>query len=178
MSIHAKFPSITNLFFVSNAAHAEVKGVEGDVIWAPMAVDGLTLSGGFSYLDTEITKVLIPTDDVNKGDELAFAPEFQGNLQARYEWDLNSGMRAHVMSTLAYSESAYTDIITINRLELDSWLIMGATAGVSTDEWTAELYADNLTNETADLSGSFNYDRKRITVARPVTVGVRFSLNF
>lgn len=171
-------PSITNLFFVSNAAHAEVKGVEGDVIWAPMAVDGLTLSGGFSYLDTEITKVLIPTDDVNKGDELAFAPEFQGNLQARYEWDLNSGMRAHVMSTLAYSESAYTDIITINRLELDSWLIMGATAGVSTDEWTAELYADNLTNETADLSGSFNYDRKRITVARPVTVGVRFSLNF
>ena len=170
--------SISNLFFISNAANAEVKGVEGDVTWAPQMVEGLTLNAAFSFLDSEVTDVLIPTNDINEGDELAFAPKFQGNIMARYEWDLEGGMRAHVMSNLSYSEKAYTDIITINRLELDSWLIMGATAGVSTDEWTAELYADNLTDETAELSGSFNYDRERITVARPLTVGVRFSLNF
>lgn len=171
-------PNITNLFFVDNAADAEVKGLEGDVLWAPPAVQGLTLGAGFSFLDTEITDVNLPTDDVKKGDDLAFAPEFQGNFQARYEWDLDSGMRAHVMSTAAYSETAYTDIITINRLELDSWVIVGATAGVSTEEWTAELYADNLTDEAAEVSGNFNYDRQRITMVRPFTLGVRFSLNF
>ena len=170
--------SISNLFFVSNAADAEVKGIEAELTWAPENVEGLTLSGGISLLDTEITEVLIPTEDVTKGDELAFAPEFKGNLQARYEWDLSNGMQAHVMGNMAYSDTSYTDIITINRLELDSWLIAGATAGVSTEEWAAELYVDNLTDETAELSGSFGYDRERITVARPLTVGVRFSLNF
>lgn len=171
-------PNITNLFFVENAADAEVKGIEGDVIWQPSSVDGLTVSGGFSILDTEITKVLIPTNDVIEGDELAFAPEFQGNLQARYEWTLASGMTAHVMPHMAYSDGAYTDIITINRLKLDSWLIAGITAGVSNDEWTAELYIDNLTDERAEVSGNFNYDRQRITVARPLTTGLRFSYNF
>ena len=170
--------SISNLFFVSNAADAEVKGIEAELTWAPENVEGLTLGAGISLLDTEITEVLIPTEDVTKGDELAFAPEFKGNLQARYEWDLSNGMQAHVMGNMAYSDTSYTDIITINRLELDSWLIAGATAGVSTEEWAAELYVDNLTDETAELSGSFGYDRERITVARPLTVGVRFSLNF
>jgi outer membrane receptor protein involved in Fe transport len=171
-------PSISNLFFVENAANAEVKGLEGELTWAPENVEGLTLSGGISLLDTEITKVLIPTGDVIEGDELAFAPEFKGNLQARYQWDLSDGMQAHVMGNAAYSDTSYTDIITINRLELDSWFLLGATAGVSTEEWTAEVYADNLTDESAELSGSFGYDVERITVARPLTIGVRFSLNF
>ena len=152
--------------------------MEGELTWAPESVEGLTLSGAVSFLDTEITEVLIPTGDVIKGDELAFAPEFKGNVQARYQWDLSNGMQAHVMGNAAYSDKSYTDIITINRIELDSWFLLGATAGVSTEEWTAEVYADNLTDETAELSGSFGYDVKRITVARPLTVGVRFSLNF
>ena len=171
-------PSISNLFFSANAANAEVKGIEGELTWAPENVEGLTLSGGISLLDTEITDVLIPTDDVVEGDDLAFAPEFKGNLQARYQWDLSDGMQAHVMGNAAYSDTSYTDIITINRLELDSWFLLGATAGVSTEEWTAEVYADNLTDESAELSGGFGYDVERITVARPLTIGVRFSLNF
>ena len=122
-------PSITNLFFSDNAADAEVKGLEGIVTWAPAAAPGLTVTGSFSFLDTEITEVLTPTDDVRKGDELAFAPEFQGNLRARYEWELTSGYRAHVMPHVAYSESSYSDIITINRAELDSWVLVGFNRG-------------------------------------------------
>jgi len=171
-------PNIANLFFVENAANAEVKGIEGDFIWQPQSVDGLTLSGGFSILDTELTDVLIPTGDVIKGDELAFAPELQANLQARYEWTLGSGMTAHVMPHMSYSEEVYTDIITVNRLQLDSWLMLGITAGVSDEQWTAELYVDNLTDERAQVSGNFNYDRQRISVSRPLTGGFRLSYNF
>jgi iron complex outermembrane receptor protein len=171
-------PSISNLFFSANAANAEVKGIEGELTWAPENVEGLTLSGGISLLDTEITDVKDGIGDVVKGDELAFAPEFKGNLQARYQWDLSDGMQAHVMGNAAYSDTSYTDIVDINRIELDSWFLLGATAGVSTEEWTAEVYADNLTDESAELSGGFGYDVERITVARPLTIGVRFSLNF
>ena len=57
-------PSITNLFFSDNAADAEVTGFEGDFIWAPADIDGLTVTGAFSFLDTETvsyTHLTLPT---------------------------------------------------------------------------------------------------------------------
>ena len=171
-------PSITNLFFSDNAANAEVMGLEGSVDWAPGNVPGLIVNASFSFLDTEITDVLTPTEDVREGDSLAFAPEFQTTLRARYSWDLSNGLQAHIMPHLAYSDESYSDIISINRRKLDSWLMLGFTAGISNARWTAELYADNLTDEAAELSMNFVNDRDRVTLARPLTGGIRFSYNF
>ncbi|GAA6166734.1 TonB-dependent receptor [Sessilibacter corallicola] len=170
-------PSITNLFFSDNAANAEVLGLEADFIWAPYSVQGLTVSGAISLLDTEITDVLTPTDDVREGDSLAYAPEIQANLQARYEWGL-SGLTAHVMPHVAYADESFSDIITINRAKLDSWVMVGITAGVSSEQWTAELYVDNLFDERAELAKNFVNDRERVTYSRPRTGGVRLSYNF
>jgi outer membrane receptor protein involved in Fe transport len=171
-------PSISNLFFSDNAADAEVRGIEGDITWAPASVDGLLIKAAFSFLDTEITKVLTPTNDVREGDELAFAPEFQGNLSARYEWPMESGLTGHFMPHIAYSAESFSDVITINRDEIDSWVMVGLTAGVSGDNWTAELYADNLFDEQAELSRNFVFDVQRVTYARPTTVGMRVSYDF
>lgn len=171
-------PSITNLFFSDNAANAEVLGLEGSVDWAPASLPGLVVSGSFSMLDTEITEVLTPTNDVRKGDSLAFAPELQATIRARYNWELDNGLRAHVMPHLAYSDESFSDIIAINRQTLDSWMMLGFTAGVSNTQWTAEVYVDNLTNEAAELSNNFVNDRNRVTLARPLTGGVRFTWNF
>lgn len=176
-------PSIVNLFFSDNAANAEIKGVEGDFTWAPASIDGLTVAGAFSFLDTEITEVLVPTDDVVKGSDLAFAPSYQGNLRVRYEWDLEQqiagqNLRAHVMPQVVISDDSFTDVIEINKMKLDGYTTLGATAGVTGDNWTAELFATNLTNEYAALSGSFVYDRERITPMRPRTIGIRVSYDY
>lgn len=169
-------PSIVNLFFSDNAADAEIFGIEGDFIWS--ASENLTISGAFSILDTEITSVNTPTNDVRKGDELAFAPEFQGNLRARYNWFLNNGMTAHVMPHVAYSSSAQSDVVVINNAEMDSWTLVGITMGLSKDQWSAELFVDNLFDEEAELAKSFVFDRERVTYARPQTVGLRVSFDF
>lgn len=171
-------PSITNLFFSDNAADAEVSGIEGDFIWAPASVDGLTVTGAFSLLDTEITKVITPTNDVIVGDSLAFAPEMQFNLRARYEWDIGSGRVAHVMPHVTYSDDAYSDIITINRDKMDSWVMFGITAGISDDQWTVDVFAENIGDERAEIANSFIYDRQRVTYARPFNGGVRVSYDF
>ncbi len=171
-------PSITNLFFSDNAANAEVKGIEADVTWSPASVPGLSVAGAFSALDTEVTEVLTPTDDVLEGSPLAFAPEFQGNLRMRYEWDLDGGNVAHVQPQIVYSGDSVTDIIEINKMELDSWTTLGLRTGITSDGWSAEIFADNLTNERAELSGNFVFDRERVTVMRPRTVGVRFSVKY
>ena len=171
-------PSIANLFFSDNAANAEITGLEADFIFAPNSVQGLTLSGGVSFLDTEITEVLTPTDDVVKGDSLAFAPEFQANLQARYEWTLANGLTAHVMPHIAHSGESYSDIIRMNRDEIQGWTMVGLTAGVTGESWGAEFFMDNMTDERAELSRNFVNDRERVSYARPCTMGLRMTYNF
>jgi len=171
-------PSITNLFFSDNAADAEVFGLEGDLVWAPDSVPGLTVNAAFSFLDTEITKVLVPTDDVREGDSLAFAPEYQANLRVRYEWDIGTGLRAHVMPSLAISDESYSDIITINRAKMDSWAMANFTTGVTDGQWSAELFVNNLTDERAELANNFINDRERITYSRPREYGLRVSYDF
>ena len=172
-------PSIVNLFFSDNAADAEVMGLEGNFIWLPQAVDGWTVTGAFSLLDTEITKVITPTNDVRNGDELAFAPSFQGNLRARYEWDFGSeGWVGHVMPSVSFSSDSYSDIITINRDKIDSWFLAGVTAGVTTETWSAELVVTNLTDERAEVSRNFVFDARRVSYAQPRTIGIRMSWDF
>ena len=171
-------PEITNLFFSDNAADAEVKGVEGDFTYVPYDVPGLTVAGAFSFLDTEITEKLTPTDDIVVGAPLAYAPEFQGNIRVRYEWDLTPDYQAHVMPQLVHSAEAFSDIIEINKARIDSWTTLAFAAGVSDDRWSAEAYVDNLTNERAELSNDFVFDRERVTVMRPRTYGLRFSFTY
>ncbi len=171
-------PSIVNLFFSDNAANAEIVGVEGDIIWAPASIDGLTVSSAFSVLDTEIKEVLTPTNDVTAGAELAFAPSFQGNIRARYEWDVSTSARAHFQAQVVHSGSAYSDIIEINKAYMDDWTTFGASLGVRNDRWSIEVYGENLGNSYGVLANNFVYDRERITVLRPRTIGVRVGLSY
>jgi iron complex outermembrane recepter protein len=169
--------SITNLFFSDNAADAEVTGLEGDITWVPASLSGLTLSGGFSFLDTEITDSFV-TNFVVEGSELAFAADFQATINARYEWDLASGKIAHVMLNGSYSDEVNTDIVAANSTTLDSWSLWNFTTGISDEEWTAEVYVENLADERAEISGNAIFNRDRITVARPRTIGLRFAYAF
>ncbi|MEL6868338.1 MAG: TonB-dependent receptor [Pseudomonadota bacterium] len=171
-------PSITNLFFSDNAANAEVLGVEGDVTWLPAFSDRLTVTGAFSILDTQITDVLTPTNDVREGDELAFAPEFQGTLRARYAWPITATLQAHVMPGVSWSSASFSDIVTINRDEIDSWFMASISAGISADAWDAELFVNNLTDERAEIARNFVFDRTQVTYAQPTTVGVRANFRF
>jgi len=171
-------PAITNLFFSDNAANAEIRGVEGEVTWAPNSMPGLVIQGAFSALDTEITEVLTPTQDVLVGSELAFAPNFQGNLRARYEWDLENGMMAHIQPQLIVSGDSVSDVIEINKTDLEGYTMAHFSTGVSRDNWMVEAFVDNLSDERAELSNNFVYDRERVTIARPRTWGFRARVTY
>ena len=171
-------PSITNLFFADNAANAEIYGLEADFVIAPYALPGFSVAGAFSILDTEITEVLTPTDDVVEGSELAYAPGFQGNLRARYEWDLNSTLEAFIQPQVSYSGSKFTDIVQINNIELDSYTVFDLSVGVKAPQWSFEIFGENLSDERAQISGTFGNDRPRIVVNRPLTVGMRVGFNY
>ena len=169
-------PSIVNLFFSDNAADAEIKGVEGDFIY--YTDGGLILSGAFSMLDTEITKSLIPTGDIVVGQELAFAPGYQANISGRKEWTMEGGNTGFWQLQFSMSDKSYSDIMQPNRAVQDSYNLTNLRAGISSDDWTAEMYIDNVTDERAEISNTFVFDRQRVAVIRPMTVGLRYKLKF
>ncbi len=171
--------SIVNLFFSDNAADAEVTGLEADFTWLPEWSDRLTFAGAVSFLNSEITRKITPTNDVRVGDDLAFAPSSQGNLRARYEWEVpGNGWTAHVMPMLNWTSKSFSDIITINRDLIEGWAMLGMTAGVAGDGWSVTVYASNLTDERAEVSRSFVFDTQHVTYAQPRTFGIRTSFDF
>ena len=87
-------------------------------------------------------------------------------------------MTAHIMPGISWSSEAFSDIITINRDRMDSWVMAYITAGVAADTWNAEIYINNLTDERAEVSRNFVFDRTQVTYAQPLTVGVRAGYNF
>ena len=168
--------AIVNLFFSDNAADAEITGVEGDFVY--VTGNGLMLSGAFSLLDTELTKSLVPTSDIVVGSELAFAPGYQGNLAARKEWSMSSGNTGHWQAQMTVSDDSTSDIMEPNRAAQDKYSLFNLRAGVSNDVWTAEVYIDNLTNKRAEVSNTFIFDRERISIVKPRTIGLRYKRNF
>ena len=169
-------PSIVNLFFSDNAADAEIKGVEGDILY--YTDSGLILSGAFSILNTEITKSLVPTADVVVGSHLAFAPGFQANFSARKEWGTSMGNTGHWQAQFNHSRASDSDIMEPNRATQASYFLTNIRAGVSNDSWTAEMYIDNVFDERAEISNTFVFDRQRVAVIRPLNLGFRYKVKF
>ena len=170
-------PSIVNLFFSDNAADGDIKGVEGDFTYFANK-EGLTVAGAFSLLDTELTRKLVPTDDVVVGSDMAFAPGMQFNLRARQEWGMSNGNIGHAQVQLTHSDESYSDIMEPNKALQNSYTTVDLRFGMSNDEMTAELYIDNVTDERGEISNTFVFDRERVTYIRPTTVGIRYKKNF
>ena len=151
-----------NLFFSDNAADAEILGLEGDFIY--LTDNDWVLSGAFSILDTELTTSLVPTNDIVEGSELAFAPGYQANVTARKEWGLSSGNLAHWQGQVTVSDDSFSDIMEPNRANQDGYALANMRAGISDDNWVAEVYIDNLSDERAEISNTFVFDLSLIHI--------------
>lgn len=172
-------PTVTNLFFSDNAADAEIFGIEGDISYAPAEIPGLIITGAFSFLDTEVTDLVGASVAIAQpGEDLAFSPSFQGNLRARYEWTAFGDYTAHIQPSIVYSGSSYSDIVLINRIKQDDYFLMNLAFGLRDEKWSFEIFADNLTDERAQLTNTFVFDRNRLSINRPRTYGLRVSFAY
>ena len=106
--------NISNQTFITNLANARIHGLEGDITWRP--VNGLTIGSGFSYNDSKLygntnptlgNQVLVPL-----GSPLALDPKFQGNIRARYEWLMPSGLKPFVQGGFHFVGSTISSDIS------------------------------------------------------------------
>ena len=168
--------NVSILTFIENAADSEIIGLEGEFIWA--ATSELTLFAAFSYNDTQVTEVKGEAIEiVPEGSQLPLTPKFQGNLRARYNWQLGD-VGLHWQVAVYYADKSYSSIVAQEREEQDSYTIADAAFGVSRNHWSAELYVENLNDERAQLFINNQDDITRITSNRPRTVGLRATYHY
>ena len=84
---------------------------------------------------------------------------------------------ADVYSGVNYQDSN-GETFEAGRYVQESYVLANLSFGVTNDEWKAELFIDNLTDESATLYVDTQQFTPKVVSNRPRTVGFRFSYDF
>lgn len=164
------------LLFTDNAGTAKIYGVEGDITY--LATEQLTISSAFSYNDTELVDRPDGANNlVQDGSDLALTPKFQGNMRARYDFEVGD-LNAYAMLGIQHKGSTYSSIVFEDRFRMASYTVADASVVVSGEQWDLELAVRNLTDKRAELFISNQDDIPRIVTNRPRTVSLKLTYNF
>ena len=167
---------ISVITFTTNAADAEIQGFEGDLTW--LATEGLTLAAAWSFNDTEMTRVPPNVSDLaGPGSRLALAPDLQYHLSARYDWS-EKQFAPYAQLVYAYTGDQYSSIVVDNRFLQESYDTVDASVGMHMENWSLELFGENLTDERAQLFINSLDTDLRITTNRPRTFGVKVRYDY
>jgi outer membrane receptor protein involved in Fe transport len=124
------------------------------------------------------------------GSPTANSPLFQGNVRARYEWEFNNyNMFAQVGAT--YSSSSFTQTgnnpslstgsainTTLLRFENPSYGLVDASVGIAKDQWTAQIFGENLADRNVSLFTSTGQFVVTQTPTRPRVLGLTIGYKF
>jgi iron complex outermembrane recepter protein len=199
-------PGVTgNLTFSANGGTYIVRGLETSIVARPIPQLTITAAANWNHseLDEEASLVWgdgTPIDFTalvdssgqplsnpggTKGNPLAGAPPFQGNIRVRYDFPVGTRQGFFQVAALRQGHSlATTDRLTRDlqgnsiAYDLEGFTTYDASIGVAADAWTVQLYGQNLSDERAQLYANARQWYKAVTVNRPRTLGLSFSYKF
>ena len=194
----------TNFEQTINIEDAEASGIEIEFLAVP--TDGLTISGGFGYLDTEIksdTDVEITGGFVVglKGLEIPKSPELTYNLTADYRWNIGD-IEPWVRAEFIHRDGQYSDIEGLTNKQTDGvpspaqglarsvgpgefpylspdYDLLHLRAGFSWNNWDFSVYGQNVTDEEYYTGTQENFGASGIRLRpHPLTWGVSIGYRF
>jgi len=131
------------------------RGVELEAIGNPWR--GLSLSGGFSYIDAEITESATPA---NIGNRPVSVPEVQASLYAQYDFagEFGGALNGFYLgSGLVYVDGKRSGD-SANTFTLPSFTRWDLAGGYRKDNWEVALNIENVTNKDY-VAGSRDFRR-------------------
>ncbi len=184
---------------IANAGNARIKGIEGELTWAP--THDLTVSTGFAFLDAKLNQAYCgqlgpngkdadpcPQDPLAPdGTQLPVTPRFKADVIARYGFNLGR-FDAHVQGAAVFVGERWADLRTAQRDILgkeDAYTLLDLAAGIDAGNWSAELFVNNALDKRAQIDRWAQCDAKvcgntgtYITPAQPRTIGIKFAQKF
>ena len=145
-------------FDTTNAGELTTYGLDVDFMWTT-SIPGLSLSGSWAFLSTELTGDLIIASGENlKGRDGGFSPDLSGNIAINWETSINDSLMLRISPNFAYK----SDFIVGGEPEkfdalnnLTGYLVQDSYTQVDLnvslympgEKWRLSLIARNLTDE-------------------------------
>jgi hypothetical protein len=160
--------------------------------------DSFHYRAGYTYVNAELDKDFLSpqtgTIVAPKGSTLPGAPSNTLSLSFDNTWDLSSTMDLVVAFNAYYQSDSegFIDQDSVVNETYDAFTLLGATASLGTENWTATLYVRNLTDEEGASGGfaqtDWSYDTgtfenwygngNRQFIVQPRTIGLKFGYRF
>jgi len=168
---------------VLNAASAEIKGLEVEILALPF--DGFTLAGTLGLIDAKYKDF---ADPITGGDltflKMKRAPDVTATLTPTYEWPMLGGSMA-VQASWHYIDDMELNFFNSPQSHNDSQHIIDASVNYQYENTTVSIYGMNLSKEDSwaqsldvgrslDFGGLWTYTAPR----PPRTYGIRLTQKF
>jgi iron complex outermembrane receptor protein len=157
---------------------------------APCLLDNEKASPNLGNCITEVKGTPYTNPFGAQGTRPAFSPPIEFNLRARYDWAFND-YKAFVMAGASHigdmsnQPASYVSGVTEPipktthlRYDQPGYTTYDASLGVAKDNWTAQLYGQNLSNSDASTFTSSAQFIKSEVPLRPRVLGVKFGYKF
>ena len=161
---------------------------------APCLVDNYKTatftSPNYGNCITEVKGNSFPNPFGSLGTRPAFSPAVEFNVQARYDWSITD-YRAFVLAGASHigdmsnqpasyvlGDSVPIPFTTHLRYDQPGYTTYDASVGVAKDNWTAELFGQNLSNSDASVFTSSAQFIKSEIPLRPRVLGLKFGYKF
>ncbi len=133
---------------LNNIDGATIYGLDAFTRWSPPSVEGLDLTLGVAFLDTELEAFDGPAGPIPKGNEQADSPEFSTNISATYAFGLTDSVTADVSVDGRFQTESFTNASNIPLSETDDYWVINARMSLYIEEdWQVTLWGRNLADE-------------------------------
>ena len=175
---------VSSTSYTVNASSAKSEGAEATLRWRP--VRQLMITGSAAYTHAVLTEPTPFGTYGESGDRLPFSPRWSGTVSADYTFPLSDTFNAEIGGAVSYVGdrlSSFTSSAAATRFNLGSYTTATLHAGISSDAWHINLYAQNLTNKRGFLSATpqnatTGVSSNGLLLIRPRTIGVSATYSF
>ena len=170
--------------FIGNAGAAEVQGIEIELMSQP--TDNLLITGGFTYLTAELSEDQVDASGDFRapgldGDEIPRVPDLTIGAAAEYYFDLPDNLGGSIRVDVSHVDSRNTELRPDDPffLQVDDYTLVNLRFGVTSENWSAQLYANNLFDEDGQTNRAFSqFTDRSIFAIRPQTFGISLRRDF
>ena len=176
--------------FISNAAEAEVDGVEVELSARP--TDQFALHFGATWLNAELTEDQMVDPGLsapgfapplgNDGDNVPKVPEWAFSGTAEYSFPLMDNIDASLRGNFSYvgeSDTFFNDSYP-GFIEIGDYFLLNLSADFRHDNLGLRVFVNNVTDKRAviDIDGSWGPDTFRQFTVPPRTIGAQVSWRY
>ena len=176
-------PPFGNLESIVNIPRSRVQGVELQITWQPTV--GLTLTGGGTYIDTQIAKNTSGFDGFGNqvdlgGQRFPLTPDWQLTGDVEYDRPLNDHVNAFLGASATYQSRTNSLLGNISYLEIDPYAIVDLRFGIRQrdDKWRLSAFVRNLTDKYYVLLTTPLADTSFALTGAPRTYGLMASFRY